>query len=99
MPNLSPTWFCSSMGIHIPPCCAKNTLRANVLYRISSIKDYRILICKDLPLNKVVVEPDAATVVDGINGKAIMAAIDTIIQDCSILNLFEDIIVTAISWL
>jgi hypothetical protein len=36
--------------------------------------------------------------VDCINGKAIMAAIDPIIQDCcSILNLFEDIKVTAIS--
>ena len=43
-------------------------------------------------------ESDAATVVDCINGKATMAAIDPIIQDCcSILTLFEDIKVTAIS--
>ena len=55
-------------------------------------------VAKDLHLNKVVVESDAATVVDCISGKATMAAIDPIIQDCcSILNLFEDIKVTAIS--
>jgi len=55
-------------------------------------------VAKDLRLNKVVVESDAATVVDCINGKAIMAAIDPIIQDCcSILNLFAEIKVTAIS--
>lgn len=54
-------------------------------------------VAKDLSLNKVVVESDAATGVDCVNGKAIMAAIDPIIQDCcSILNLFEDIKVTAI---
>ena len=55
-------------------------------------------VAKDLLINKVVVESDAATVVDCINGKAIMAAIDPIIQDCcSILNMFKDIKVTAIS--
>ena len=27
---------------HASYCCAKNTLRASVLYRRSSIKDYRI---------------------------------------------------------
>jgi len=36
-------------------------------------------VAKDLHLNKVVVESDAATVVDCISGKATMAAIDPII--------------------
>jgi len=44
-------------------------------------------VAKELLLNKVVLESDAATVVDCINGEAIMAEIDPIIQDCcSILN-------------